>query len=51
MGGSRTRGRAGHDVDLLLWHATEPNSWGEGEEACVLSLLPPEVMRLVVGML
>mmetsp|Transcript_35040 Transcript_35040/g.110475 ORF Transcript_35040/g.110475 Transcript_35040/m.110475 type:complete len:603 (+) Transcript_35040:75-1883(+) len=44
MGGSRTRGRAGHDVDLLLWHATEPNSWGEGEEACVLLPLLRELL-------
>ena len=28
VGGARTRGRAGHDVDILLWHATEAASRG-----------------------
>ena len=43
VGGTRTTGRAGHDVDLLLWHHTEPNSWGEGAQQCVLLPLVSEL--------
>ena len=43
VGGARTCGRAGHDVDLLLWHHTEPNSWGEGADQCVLLPLMSEL--------
>jgi len=40
VGGARTKGRPGHDVDLLLWHHTEPNSWGPAaEQSVVLPLL------------
>ena len=56
VGGARTKGKAGHDVDLLLWHHSEPNSWGPGAEQCVVlpllaaleasgRLLPPEEGR------
>ena len=56
VGGARTKGQAGHDVDLLLWHHSEPNSWGPGAEQCLVlpllgvleasgRLLPPEEGR------
>ena len=43
MGGKRTKGKFGHDVDLLVWHHSEPNSWGETEEECVVCPLVAEL--------
>ena len=43
MGGKRTKGRCGHDVDLLVWHQTEPNSWGEPRAECVVWPLVAEL--------
>ena len=39
VGGGRTRGRAGHDVDILLWHATEHASRGDAPQDYVLLTL------------
>ncbi|KAL1515165.1 hypothetical protein AB1Y20_004226 [Prymnesium parvum] len=43
VGGSRRRGKAGHDADLLVWHESEEASWGEGEAGCVLLPLAREL--------
>ena len=48
MGGKRTKGRFGHDVDLLVWHHSEPNSWGEERTACVVCPLVAELEQLGV---
>ena len=45
VGGGRTRGRAGHDVDILLWHAEEMASFLSGEgPVFVLDLLLAELV-------
>mmetsp|Transcript_38953 Transcript_38953/g.125101 ORF Transcript_38953/g.125101 Transcript_38953/m.125101 type:complete len:609 (+) Transcript_38953:16-1842(+) len=45
VGGGRTRGKAGHDVDILLWHHKEPASWGDGKEECLLLPLVEELQQ------
>ena len=48
VGGGRTRGKAGHDVDILLSHAEEMASFRQHEEAepvFVLKLLLDELVR------
>ena len=47
VGGGRTRGFAGHDVDLLLSHAEEMASFldGNGQPVFVINLLLEELVR------
>ena len=48
VGGGRTRGKAGHDVDILLSHAEEMASFvaSDGRPVFVLQLLLEELVRL-----
>jgi DNA polymerase/3'-5' exonuclease PolX len=45
VGGSRTVGKAGHDVDLLVYHHSKPSSWGEKQTESVLGSLCDELER------
>ena len=51
VGGARTRGKAGHDVDILLWHADEMASFVASDDEgrplypSVLKLLLVELVR------